>query len=385
MFSQTRRVSDVVIEAPSMNSRRITASVVLDCPIDAVWDILTDYNNLATHVPNLVKSYTLPNPSNSKGIRLFQEGAQKIIGFDFRASLTMDMTEEEGDENNSRREKFLYFKLAESMMFASFDGSWTLKYHSRTKKLDPVTGQYNYAYKTLLTYSVFVRPKGLVPVIALEWRIREDVPVNLLAVKSAAEGLHSRRVLTSSTGSSTSTIWPQQTQTSVSVSTTVSASGTNSVSTSKETLDAADIAPLPTSIAKRVYQSMWDEDETLGMYIGGANSYDTPSPSPSTSTSGGNTGGGAAKDNRKDGSKMMAGERLSAPSSYSETSMVSRLFQNMLSSNNGSPSTATNNRNNSGSSANSSTFSGSSRSTSSGTSSGMNTRNISNRNKSVGI
>jgi len=33
---------------------------------------------------------------------------------------------------------------------------------------------------------VLVKPKGPVPVAALEWRIREDVPTNLRAVKRAA-------------------------------------------------------------------------------------------------------------------------------------------------------------------------------------------------------
>jgi len=35
-------------------------------------------------------------------------------------------------------------------------------------------------------FQVNITPKGLVPVPALEWRIREDVPVNLLAVRDAA-------------------------------------------------------------------------------------------------------------------------------------------------------------------------------------------------------
>ena len=34
-----------------------------------------------------------------------------------------------------------------------------------------------------------ITPKGLVPVPALEWRVREDVPVNLLAVRDAAQKL----------------------------------------------------------------------------------------------------------------------------------------------------------------------------------------------------
>ena len=82
-----------------MNARRITASIVIDRPVKDVWSILTDYNNLSIHVPNLVKSYLVSSPTG--GIRLFQEGAQKIIGFDFRASLVMDMFEEPIDENSA--------------------------------------------------------------------------------------------------------------------------------------------------------------------------------------------------------------------------------------------------------------------------------------------
>ena len=36
---------------------------------------------------------------------------------------------------------------------------------------------------------MLIRPRGPVPVAALEWRIREDVPTNLLAVRAAAERL----------------------------------------------------------------------------------------------------------------------------------------------------------------------------------------------------
>ena len=37
---------------------------------------------------------------------------------------------------------------------------------------------------------VFIRPNGPVPVLPLEWRIKEDVPTNLNAVKAAAEKLY---------------------------------------------------------------------------------------------------------------------------------------------------------------------------------------------------
>lgn len=51
---------------------------MVGAPPEAVWAILTDYDNLATHVPNLVTSELRPHPNG--GTRLFQEGAQKIVG-----------------------------------------------------------------------------------------------------------------------------------------------------------------------------------------------------------------------------------------------------------------------------------------------------------------
>jgi hypothetical protein len=171
--TQQKQNIAVAIKAPGMNSRIITASVIVDRPIEDVWSIITDYNNLATHVPNLVQSYLVTSPK-SKGIRLFQEGAQNIIGFDFRASLVMDMEE----DVSQRDERILTFQLVQSGMFSSFDGTWSVKSLGQSGQSDP---------KTELTYSVFVKPKGPVPVIALEWQIKSEVPVNLLAVKAAAE------------------------------------------------------------------------------------------------------------------------------------------------------------------------------------------------------
>jgi hypothetical protein len=180
-----KRLTDVKIEAPSLNTRKISASIIVDTPMQEVWSILTDYNNLATHVPNLVKSYVVPNAAGD--IRLFQEGAQKIIGFDFRASLLMQMQEEKDEDNKTQLEWKIDFKCAESRMFDAFDGQWSLKYQSRSVEVDPITKQSKYNYKSKLSYSVFVRPKGPVPVMALEWRIKEDIPTNLFAVKIASE------------------------------------------------------------------------------------------------------------------------------------------------------------------------------------------------------
>ena len=200
------------IAVTGFNSRTISANIVIEAAPSAVWQILTDYDRLSSHVPNLVSSYRVPHPRD--GIRLYQEGAQNIAGFQFGASLTMDM--EETTDDGQREPNRIKFKLVESKMFASFDGEWRMQVFSRRKGPDG-----GFIYKTKLYYRVAITPKGLVPVPAvrrrppsvvaatrrrraspraapltdrpatpqLEWRIREDVPMNMRAVKAAAEKL----------------------------------------------------------------------------------------------------------------------------------------------------------------------------------------------------
>jgi hypothetical protein len=183
----------VRIERTSANSRRIAGDITVPAKLEDVWSILTDYDRLAIHVPNLKESRVLQR--NSKGeqgdgafrCRLFQVGAQRIIGFDFSASVTMDMTErvltaaktasESGHLVNPQERK-IAFKCVDSQFFSTFDGEWKVK-----EQMGP-DGE----VETLCSYVVDVRPKGPVPVAALEWRIREDVPTNLRAVKAATIG-----------------------------------------------------------------------------------------------------------------------------------------------------------------------------------------------------
>lgn len=105
-----------------------------------------------------------------------QEGAQKIIGFNFKASLTMDMEEVLEGEDEKLGQRRIKFKLVDSQMFNDFSGEWRLQCYSRIKT---DCGEDDYTYSTKLFYMVTVKPKGPVPVAALEWRIKEDVPTNL--------------------------------------------------------------------------------------------------------------------------------------------------------------------------------------------------------------
>lgn len=177
----------VRIERTSPNSRRIAGEITVDAPLQDVWAILTDYDQLSAHVPNLVESKTLPTSTPQKGepgdgqykCRLYQKGAQKIVGFDFSASVTMDMTEKilaAGEEGVVPPSRMIGFKCVDSFFFSEFDGMWKVE-----ERLNPVGKM-----ESVVSYTVDVRPKGPVPVAALEWRIREDVPTNLRAVKHAA-------------------------------------------------------------------------------------------------------------------------------------------------------------------------------------------------------
>jgi hypothetical protein len=170
----------VSIETPSTNVRRINSTCLVRSSVEDVWAILTDYNHLSNHVPNLVESKRVPHPLPN-GIRLFQEGAETIIGFEFRASLTMDMTERRSTDGSS-----VGFKLVESRMFQEFYGEWRV----RQVQLRP-NARIADKTETLseLFYTVTIKPRGLVPVQALEWRIREDVPVNMKGIKDASERL----------------------------------------------------------------------------------------------------------------------------------------------------------------------------------------------------
>ena len=172
----------VRIERTSANSRKIAGDITVPTPMEDVWAILSDYDRLATHVPNLVESRVVSRPSRgepgdgSYRCKLFQKGAQTIVGFEFGASLTMEMTEQVLAATEANQERKIGFRCVDSFFFSGFDGEWRAK-----EQIGP-----NGEIETILNYVVDVRPKGPVPVAALEWRIREDVPTNLRAVKKAA-------------------------------------------------------------------------------------------------------------------------------------------------------------------------------------------------------
>jgi len=174
----------VGLERTSSKSRRISGEIFVDAPIDNLWDVITDYDGLSARVPNLVESAVVNadriGGSAGERPRVYQRGAQRIFGFQFGADVTLDMSERVhrgGGGGGGLRS--VEFDCVDSQFFSQFDGSWVLE--------ECANG------KTMVQYIVDVRPKGPVPVAALEWRIKEDVPVNILAVSRAAQSGGARR------------------------------------------------------------------------------------------------------------------------------------------------------------------------------------------------
>ncbi|KAK1733015.1 hypothetical protein QTG54_016346 [Skeletonema marinoi] len=93
------------------------------------------------------------------------------------------------DEGTSKQ-CVIDFKCVDSQFFSEFDGSWIVEEY---KDDDGVSPPSDGAPITMVRYVVDVRPKGPVPVAALEWRIKEDVPVNILAVSKAATAAMARQ------------------------------------------------------------------------------------------------------------------------------------------------------------------------------------------------
>jgi len=147
--------------------RQIRAALRLPYTAEQIWQVLTDYDSLADFIPNLVKSQRLGHPEGR--IRLEQVGMQKALMIDFSARVVLDMEEDFPQE--------IRFEMVEGD-FKAFSGAWTL---------EPLAN--HSGPQTCLSYTVRILPKLTMPVIAIERRIRSDLPLNLVAIQQRLQQL----------------------------------------------------------------------------------------------------------------------------------------------------------------------------------------------------
>ncbi|KAK6151429.1 hypothetical protein DH2020_014064 [Rehmannia glutinosa] len=155
---------EVEIEKTGKNSRRIRSKVAIQASLQAVWDILTDYERLADFIPGLAVCQLLDKRENFA--RLFQKDLQ-TLPFGQKRDIEFKMVE--GD-------------------FQLFEGKWSVeqevKWNAGDLPSDSVVGQ---EFQTTLMYIVNVKPKMWLPVRLVEGRLCKEIRTNLSCIRDEAE------------------------------------------------------------------------------------------------------------------------------------------------------------------------------------------------------
>lgn len=175
-------IVDLKIEKSGKNSRRITATIEVEAPLDAVWNVLTDYERLADFIPGLAVSQLLERREN--GARLLQIGEQNLaFGLKFKAKGIVDVYENELEILPVGIRRDIDFKMVEGD-FQVFEGKWGIE------QFEEDTGNQSISikkdFRTLLSYSVDVQPKRWLPVALVEGRLCREIQINLSCVRSQA-------------------------------------------------------------------------------------------------------------------------------------------------------------------------------------------------------
>ena len=165
-----QELTDVILTTEKLEKRqrKIQARIDLEHPIEQVWQVLTNYEDLGDFIPNLAKSQRLAHPES--GIRIEQVGVQNALFLQFSARVVLDMTEEFPHT--------IHFEMVEGD-FREFTGRWCLQPYSHSNQQG-----------TTLTYHLMVWPTRLIPVALIEQRLCHDLPHNLRAIRKRLNDLY---------------------------------------------------------------------------------------------------------------------------------------------------------------------------------------------------
>lgn len=160
---------EITTEKLAGRARRICAAIAVPCSVEHLWQVLTDYDNLSSFIPNLTLSRRLE--ATPTGTRLEQIGAQCFLNIQFCARVVLDMVEQFPHR--------LGFSMVEGD-FKSFEGCWTLE---PTDNADQA--------ETRLVYELTVCPPRAIPAVLIERHLRRDLAQNLQAIRQHAIALAS--------------------------------------------------------------------------------------------------------------------------------------------------------------------------------------------------
>merc|ERR1719161_2082923 len=194
----------------------------MEAPMQSVWDVLTDYENLDKAVPSLVQNDVLQRYEDG-GARIEQTGAADVLpGVRFKAKMVLDIKTylEENPIPESQIADHLE-DTASSADVREFDaklplvrGVFPRPYSETTLPHRDITmanvvdlpGDFDHyqgvwRVQTLpgssptggeacrLTYAVEIKPKGFLPVRLIERRIASDLKMNLMAIREQVQAM----------------------------------------------------------------------------------------------------------------------------------------------------------------------------------------------------
>lgn len=165
---------DIQIQVVDLGERRrqLQGSVHIPVERERIWQVLTDYDRLAEFIPNLVESRVIGHENGRKLVR--QVGSQKLLFAKFSATVVLAVEEIFPEQ--------LRFQKVEGD-FLIFEGFWDLSVRvSGTESFLPTQ-------QTLLTYHLQVKPPRRMPIGMVERRIRQDLAVNLQAIRERSLSL----------------------------------------------------------------------------------------------------------------------------------------------------------------------------------------------------
>lgn len=166
------------------NQRRIRSKIDVDATLQTVWDILTDYENLADFFPNLAVSQLLEK--GDKFARLFQVGEQNLaFGLKFNAKGIVDCFEKDLESLPYGQKRDIEFKMIEGD-FQLFHGKWSIE-QCNTGTCERRDSLLNQEFHTTVSYVVDVEPKLWLPVRLVEGRLCREITTNLSSIRKEAQ------------------------------------------------------------------------------------------------------------------------------------------------------------------------------------------------------
>ena len=149
------------MERLPQGTRRLAAELKSSLPVQLLWDVLTDYENLSRFIPNLSTSELIQRQGQT--VRLQQVGSQQLLGLRFSAQVQSELTE-------YRQDGLLKFRMVKGD-FRCFEGSWQIR-----QRPDGCS----------LLYELTVQGCLGMPIGLIEERLRDDLSSNLNAVVQEA-------------------------------------------------------------------------------------------------------------------------------------------------------------------------------------------------------